>query len=182
MLFGNRSSSRTPKMRDKKSISQSGTRRRCNSKLASESRLTLHPRSWSFVAKASCDQPFFTRHFLTCGPIKFNAAFVTATTVKESRKNAVLTPPQVISCVLLAQALKIHRLMNLGLWYASAVVKDIQTAYGFVWLCFFGFLAQSFPNFSRALNISTLDCRCPSAVATVQRELDRPNTLLKPLR
>ncbi len=76
-LRGNRSSNFTPSTRARKRSSQSGTRRRCNSKLASESRLIFQPRSWSFVARTSCDQPFFSRHFFTCGPTRFNADFVT---------------------------------------------------------------------------------------------------------
>lgn len=31
----------------------------------------FQPRSWSLVANFSCDQPFFKRHFFTCGPITF---------------------------------------------------------------------------------------------------------------
>jgi hypothetical protein len=77
MLFGKSSSKPTSRTRATKSSSQSGTRRRCDSKLATESRLMLQPRSWSFVANRACDQPFFTRHFLTCGPIRFFAGFFT---------------------------------------------------------------------------------------------------------
>ena len=74
-LFGNKSSSETSKTRAMKSISQSGTRRRCDSKLATESRLMLQPRSWSLVAKAAWDQPLLARHFRTCGPMRFIAGF-----------------------------------------------------------------------------------------------------------
>jgi hypothetical protein len=131
MLFGNKSSSGTPKTRDKKSISQSGTRRRCNSKLAKESRLTFQPRSWSFVARDSCDKPFFTRHFFTCGPIRFNA-FVTARTVGELNKNYVLAPTQLeeSSCALRGKVLELSRAMNLGHWNATADFKDVQDGEG----------------------------------------------------
>src|SRR5215831_16573868 len=66
-----------PKVRERKSISQSGTRRRCNSKLATESRLMFQPLSWSFAARSCCDQPFLLRHFLTWGPIKFSGTLFT---------------------------------------------------------------------------------------------------------
>jgi hypothetical protein len=74
-FFGNRSSSETSKTRAMKSISQSGTRRLCDSRLATESRLMLQPRSWSLVAKAAWDQPLLARHFRTCGPMRFIAGF-----------------------------------------------------------------------------------------------------------
>jgi|SRR6185437_2593498 len=127
MFFGNKSSSGTPKTRDKKSISQSGTRRRCNSKLAKESRLTFQPRSWSFVAKDSCDKPFFTRHFFTCGPIRFNA-FVTERTVGELNENYVLAPTHLeeSSCAPHGKVLELSRVMNLGHWNATADFMDVQ--------------------------------------------------------
>lgn len=78
MFFGKRSSNATSKTRDRNMISQSGTRRRCDSKLATESRLTLHPRSWSRVAKVAWDQPLLTRHLRTWGPIRFIAGFATS--------------------------------------------------------------------------------------------------------
>ena len=74
-FFGNRSSRETSKTRAMKSNSQSGTRRRCDSKLATESRLMLQPRSWSLVAKVAWDQPLLARHFRTCGPMRFIAGF-----------------------------------------------------------------------------------------------------------
>lgn len=77
IFFGKRSSKATSKTRDRNMISQSGTRRRCDSKLATESRLTLHPRSWSRVAKVAWDQPCLTLHFRTWGPIRFIAGFAT---------------------------------------------------------------------------------------------------------
>jgi hypothetical protein len=86
MLFGKRSSRVISRTRAMKRISQSGTRRRCDSKLATESRLTLHPRSWSLVARVACDQPRLTRHFRTCGPIRFIAGFVTACDGNETPK------------------------------------------------------------------------------------------------
>ncbi|MBI1178903.1 hypothetical protein GC207_15840 [bacterium] len=61
-FFGNRSSKPTPRAFARNNNSQSGTLRRCNSRLARESLLTLQPRSWSLVANSACDQPFFTRH------------------------------------------------------------------------------------------------------------------------
>lgn len=42
----------------------------------------FQPRNWSFVAKTSCDQPFFMRRFFTCAPIKFFGMSVTGTDVK----------------------------------------------------------------------------------------------------
>ena len=91
MALGNKSSSLIPSVRDRKSISQSGTRRRCNSRFAKESRLMLQPRNWSFVANSSWDQPFFVRHFFTCGPTKFSVAFVTIATLRNYRGSDVLT-------------------------------------------------------------------------------------------
>jgi hypothetical protein len=77
MLLGKRLSRVTSRTRAMKRISQSGTLRRCDSKLATESRLMFHPRSWSFVAKSAWDQPRLARHFRTCGPMRFIAGFVT---------------------------------------------------------------------------------------------------------
>src|SRR5215469_15491244 len=67
----------TPRVRERKISSQSGTRRRWSSKLANESLLISQPRSWSLAASACCDQPFLLRHFRTCGPIRFNGAAFT---------------------------------------------------------------------------------------------------------
>jgi hypothetical protein len=155
MLLGNKSSSGTPKTRDKKSISQSGTRRRCNSKLAKESRLMFQPRSWSLAARDSCDQPFLTRHFLTCGPIRFNA-FVTVRTVREQNVNYVLTPThsEESSCTPRGKVLELPCAMNLGHWNASAAFKDVQGGEG---IRVFPLLLRYFnstilPEFFAALN------------------------------
>jgi hypothetical protein len=51
----------------------------------------LQPRSWSFAANSSCDQPLFVRHFFTCGPTIFSVAFVTTTTLRNYRGSNVLT-------------------------------------------------------------------------------------------
>jgi hypothetical protein len=87
MLLGKRSSRVISRTRAIKRISQSGTLRRCDSKLATESRLMLHPRSWSLVAKSAWDQPRLARHFRTCGPIRFIAGFVTNCDGNEMAKN-----------------------------------------------------------------------------------------------
>jgi hypothetical protein len=165
MVFGNKSSSGTPKTRDKKSISQSGTRRRCNSKLANESRLTFQPRSWSFVARNSCDQPFFTRHFFTCGPIRFNA-FVTARTVREPNGNYVLASTQAreSSCATQAKVLQLSRAMNLGHWNATADFMDVQDG---EWIRVVSFLLRLFNptilrNYLATPTLLALDGKCPT--------------------
>jgi hypothetical protein len=90
-FFGNRSSSGTSKTRARKSNSQSGTRRRCDSKLATESRLMLQPRSWSLIAKAAWDQPLLARHFRTCGPMRFIAGFTPCDGNESARSDCVHT-------------------------------------------------------------------------------------------
>jgi hypothetical protein len=165
MFFGNKSSRGTPKTRDKKSISQSGTRRRCNSKLAKESRLTFQPRSWSFVARDSCVQPFLTRHFLTCGPIRFNA-FVTAGTVREPNENYVLASTQAreSSCTPRAKVLQLPRAMNLGHGNANADFKEVQDGEG---IRVGPFLLRLFNptilrDFFAKLTLLALDGKCPT--------------------
>jgi hypothetical protein len=164
MAFGNKSSSGTPKTRDKKSISQSGTRRRCNSKFANESRLTFQPRSWSFVARNSCDQPFFARHFFTCGPIRFNA-FVTERTVREPNETCVLAPTQSreSSCATRAKVLQLPCAMNLGHWNATADFMDVQDG---EWIRVVSFLFQLFnPTILRnylAPTLLALEGKCPT--------------------
>ncbi len=71
-LGGNKSSVRAPRTFAKMYNSPSGTRRCSVSSLASDSRLTSHPNSWSFADKSYCVQPLRSRSFRTWRPIKFN--------------------------------------------------------------------------------------------------------------
>lgn len=85
MPFGNKSSVPTPSARAGKSNSQSGTRRRWNSRLARESRLMLHPRNCNRNASFCCDQPFLVRSLRTCGPMRFNPQFIREMNRRENR-------------------------------------------------------------------------------------------------
>ena len=77
-LAGNKSMTSTPRTFARNSSSQSGTRRNCDSSLASDSRLTSQFSSCNLAASASCVSFFLMRNRRTWGPTRLSGAIIQA--------------------------------------------------------------------------------------------------------